>query len=112
GLEILTWLTRQPEWKALPVVVLTTSFHGAYIQKAYELGANSFLTKPTDFRESVAAIRLMCDFWLLDASLPILGPTSPPPPPAGGKGPSGQTIQWPGFVHGGGSGPSALMEAA
>src|SRR5438067_37838 len=26
GFEILTWLRRQPEWKALPVVVLTTSF--------------------------------------------------------------------------------------
>ncbi len=37
------------------------------VKRAYQLGANSFLTKPTDFIELVSEVKAMSDFWLNDA---------------------------------------------
>jgi len=70
GFEVLTWIRKQPEWKSLPAVVLTTSFYGPDIKRAYTLGANSFLTKPADFDEFVAAVRQLAEFWLQRTTLP------------------------------------------
>lgn len=47
GFEVLQWLRRQPAGlHRLPVVVLTSSRHSADINRAYDLGANSYLVKP------------------------------------------------------------------
>jgi|SRR5579884_52165 CheY-like chemotaxis protein len=47
GFEVLQWLRRQPAGLSrMPVVVLTSSRHGADINRAYDLGANSYLVKP------------------------------------------------------------------
>ena len=85
GFEVLTWLRQRAEWKCLPVVVLTTSFYGPDIEKAYDLGANSFITKSVDLDEFVGTVRQLCKFWLHDTRLPTPGPFVPAPdqsPPA------------------------------
>jgi CheY-like chemotaxis protein len=47
GFEVLQWLRGQPSGlKRLPVVVLTSSRHSTDINRAYDLGANSYLIKP------------------------------------------------------------------
>ena len=46
GLEVLVWLRQQPGLKRLPVVVLTSSNQSPDINRAYELGANSYAVKP------------------------------------------------------------------
>jgi CheY-like chemotaxis protein len=47
GFEVLQWLRRQPAGlNRMPVVVLTSSRHGADVNRAYDLGANSYLVKP------------------------------------------------------------------
>lgn len=47
GFEVLQWLRSQPSGlKRLPVVVLTSSRHSTDINRAYDLGANSYLIKP------------------------------------------------------------------
>ncbi|HUK48620.1 MAG TPA: response regulator [Terriglobales bacterium] len=47
GFEVLQWLRRQPAGLCrMPVVVLTSSRHTADINRAYDLGANSYLVKP------------------------------------------------------------------
>jgi CheY-like chemotaxis protein len=79
GFEVLTWLRQRAEWKCLPVVVLTTSFYGPDIEKAYDLGANSFLTKSVDLDEFVGTVRQLCKFWLHDTRLPTPGPFVPAP---------------------------------
>ena len=48
GLDVLKEIREQPELIRLPVVVLTTSDAIRDVNKAYELGANSFLVKPID----------------------------------------------------------------
>ena len=47
GFEVLEWIRRQRSaLRRLPVVMLTSSLHSADINRAYDLGANSYLAKP------------------------------------------------------------------
>ena len=92
GFEVLAWLRQRREWNGLPVVILTGSCYEPEVKHAYELGANSFLTKPSDFSAFVGTMKQMAHFWLGKARLPETTPIFPrelrratPPPP--GKGP-------------------------
>jgi CheY-like chemotaxis protein len=83
GFEVLEWARQQPQFRALPIIILTTSSYGPEIQQSYQLGANSFLTKPVDFDEFVAAVRTTADYWLMRSQLPSpIVPIVPPPPEA------------------------------
>lgn len=46
GLEVLEWIRKQDALKELPVIVLTSSRHTDDIDKAYDLGATSYMAKP------------------------------------------------------------------
>src|SRR5256714_10398929 len=48
GFDFLEWLRQQPQLKAIPVIVLTSSEDIADVNRAYALGANSFLVKPLE----------------------------------------------------------------
>ena len=50
GFAVLRWIRRQPAFASLPVVVLTGSSDIHDADTAYQLGANSFLVKPINFR--------------------------------------------------------------
>jgi two-component system response regulator len=80
GFEVIQWIRSRPEWRCLPIIVLTTSFFGPDIIRAYDLGANSFLTKPSDLLEYVGAVKQVAHFWLVHNSLPQAGPFIPSPP--------------------------------
>ncbi|HTD85718.1 MAG TPA: response regulator [Candidatus Binatia bacterium] len=64
GFEVLEWLRTQPTLAALRVVVLTTSDRIHDVNRAYQLGANSFLTKPVDFRDFVQLSSAIKGYWL------------------------------------------------
>lgn len=49
GFEVLKWIRRQPALAHVPVVMLTASDEIATANRAYQLGATSFLVKPLDF---------------------------------------------------------------
>jgi CheY-like chemotaxis protein len=70
GFEVLSWIRGRQEWMCLPVIVLTTSFYGPEIKRAYDLGANSFITKPPDFSQLVAGLKEVGEHWLRRAILP------------------------------------------
>jgi CheY-like chemotaxis protein len=53
GFDVLKWLRHERRLPQLRIVVLTTSDRVFDMQRAYELGAHSFLTKPVDFRDFV-----------------------------------------------------------
>ena len=46
GFEVLKHLKNSPLYQHIPVIVLTTSTNESDINRAYELGANTFITKP------------------------------------------------------------------
>jgi CheY-like chemotaxis protein len=53
GLEVLGWIRAQPSLRQIPVIVLTSSLEARNVQKAYALGANSFILKKADQKELV-----------------------------------------------------------
>ena len=70
GFELLQWIRRQPSLKTLRVVVLTSSGDIFDINRAYELGANSFLVKPLEFINYPAMMRTLSSFWLKHSKAP------------------------------------------
>jgi CheY-like chemotaxis protein len=70
GPTFLGKLRADPRWRTVPVVVLTTSEVERDVQRAYGLGANSFITKPVDVDHLFHAIRTTADYWFGVVRLP------------------------------------------
>lgn len=64
GRQALKEMKAIPRLKEIPVVVLTTSRDKKDITFSSEIGANSFITKPTLFDEWVRIMRSLADEWL------------------------------------------------
>ncbi len=64
GLEVLEWIRAQSGLRRLPVVVLTSSKEADDINKAYDLGANSYLVKPVGFDSLLALVKSLQMYWL------------------------------------------------
>lgn len=64
GHEVLKEIVKDDKLRHLPVVVLTTSYEAADIQKMYGLRCNSYITKPVDFDKFVKAIGQLAGYWL------------------------------------------------
>lgn len=65
GLEVLSWLREQPALKRIPVVVLTSSREYKDVNRAYDLGANSYLLKPVNFDDFIGLIKHLNLYWLV-----------------------------------------------
>jgi len=65
GLEVLRRLRADERTKLLPVVILTLSKEEQDLVSGYNLGANSYIRKPVDFRQFSEAIRLLGLYWLV-----------------------------------------------
>jgi CheY-like chemotaxis protein len=64
GLEVLAWLRSQPgRLGRMPVVVLTSSRENLDVDRAYQLGANSYLVKPVDFDGLLDLVRTAGLYW-------------------------------------------------
>jgi CheY-like chemotaxis protein len=63
GLEVLKQLKADPEMRAVPVVMLTSSREEQDLVRSYNLGVNAYVVKPVDFKEFVAALRELGLFW-------------------------------------------------
>lgn len=65
GIEVLKEIRKSEIHKNIPVIILTSSKMESDIVKSYELGANSFVVKPIDFKEFVEAIKNLGYFWAI-----------------------------------------------
>jgi len=65
GHELLRRIRADQRTRCLPVVILTSSREEADILEAYQNGANSYIRKPVDFAEFVAAVQKLGLYWLL-----------------------------------------------
>jgi CheY-like chemotaxis protein len=63
GFEVLQWIRSQPVIKRLPVCVLTASDQKWDVEHAYEMGANSYLQKPTEFLDLVQLLKTVGTYW-------------------------------------------------
>jgi CheY-like chemotaxis protein len=70
GREALAEIKQDPDLHRIPVVVLTTSKAEEDILKTYELGVNSFITKPVTFTGLVEALQAFSRYWFEIVELP------------------------------------------
>ncbi len=71
GLEVLERVKKHPRFRALPIVMLTSSREESDIVSSYEFGVNSFVVKPVEFTAFFEAIRDLGVFWaVLNEPLP------------------------------------------
>lgn len=72
GFEVLEWVRSDPHLKSLRVVVLTNSGMTTDINRAYRLGANSFMVKPVDKDQFFAITDAIRGYWLWMSEVPEL----------------------------------------
>ncbi|HZM04124.1 MAG TPA: response regulator [Candidatus Saccharimonadales bacterium] len=62
GFEVLEWTRSQPGLKRLAIIVLTASMRTEDLERAFDLGATSFLVKPSNLDALAAMMRCLCDW--------------------------------------------------
>jgi CheY-like chemotaxis protein len=70
GREALSEIKADQDLRRIPVVVLTTSSDEADVLRSYNLGVNSFITKPVTFEGLVDVMRTWSRYWLEIVELP------------------------------------------
>jgi CheY-like chemotaxis protein len=70
GREALARIKGDPELRQIPIVVLTTSKAEEDIVRAYDLGVNSFVSKPVTFEELTTAMQTLACYWFDLVELP------------------------------------------
>lgn len=63
GFAFLEWQKAHAECAVIPTIVLSSSYMEADIVRAYQLGANAFMSKPCSLPDLVELIRLTFQFW-------------------------------------------------
>ncbi len=71
GREALAEIKSDPALRLYPVVVLTTSRAEEDIVRSYQLGVNSFITKPVTLDGLVEAIKVLGRYWFEIVELPV-----------------------------------------
>ena len=64
GMEVLRWIRQEPAFTTIIVIVLTSSSQEADMEKAYRLGANAYLVKPSNPKKLHELVSLIGRFWL------------------------------------------------
>jgi CheY-like chemotaxis protein len=74
GFEVLQWIRQEPVLRRLRIVVLTTSDDPGDVNRAYDLGANSFIVKPIENHQFFGVTEAIKGYWLWMSSTPDLRP--------------------------------------
>ena len=96
GFEVLAWVRAQRVLKRLAVIVLTASARNEDVERAFDLGATSYLVKPSDLDELAAMIQCLCG-WIHINQFPSLEET----------GSHNQQTLWSGHTTGNGEGSTS-----
>ena len=70
GREALKEIKESPELRRIPIVVLTTSKADEDILRTYDLGVNSYITKPVTFDSLVDTVKILGRYWFEIVELP------------------------------------------
>lgn len=70
GLEVLEQIKSDPHLKRIPVIVLTTSTREEDVVGTYNLGVNTFITKPVRFEDFIKVVATIQEYWVVIATLP------------------------------------------
>jgi len=70
GREALKEIKASPNFRRIPIVVLTTSKAEEDIVRSYDLGVNSYVTKPVTFKSLVELVKVLGRYWFEVVELP------------------------------------------
>jgi CheY-like chemotaxis protein len=70
GHEVLSEARKSSDLRTLPIVVVTSSDASRDILRSYQLGANSYVTKPGELASFQRTVRALGNFWCNVARLP------------------------------------------
>ncbi|CAD6876833.1 response regulator [Methylomonas fluvii] len=70
GRELLAKIKSEPDFSSIPAIVLTTSDIERDVVATYQLGASSYITKPVDVEQFIAAVRQIEGYWFNVVRLP------------------------------------------
>ena len=71
GREALALIKKDPNLRRIPIIVLTTSKAEEDVFRSYDLGANSYITKPVSFEAMVAITKTFTQYWFNIVELPL-----------------------------------------
>jgi len=63
GIEVLKHIRSTPEFKMIPVIMVTSSREERDLVESYKLGANSYVVKPVDISQFIDAIKILGQYW-------------------------------------------------
>jgi CheY-like chemotaxis protein len=63
GIEVLKHIRSNPEFKFIPVIMVTSSREEKDLVESYKLGANSYVVKPVDIVQFIDAIKTLGQYW-------------------------------------------------
>ncbi len=72
GREALKEIKSDPHLRQIPIVVMTTSKAEEDIFRTYDLGVNSFVTKPVTFEGLVEVVKMLGRYWFQIVELPLV----------------------------------------
>src|SRR5207245_1166897 len=64
GFQVLDWVRQQPGIKRLPIVIFSSSAQEQVINRACDLGANSYLVKPHSTEDLLALVAKLKNYWI------------------------------------------------
>lgn len=70
GRTVLAELKNDPEFRTIPVVILTTSKADEDVYQSYDLGVNSYIVKPVTFEALVDILQTLEKYWFEIVELP------------------------------------------
>lgn len=70
GREVLKEIKQNPSLKKIPVVIFSTTNNEQEMLRCYELGANSYITKPNSFEQLMEIVLNLRGYWMQTSSIP------------------------------------------
>lgn len=70
GREVLKELKQDSELRKIPVVIFSTTNNEQEMRRCYELGANSYITKPNSFENLLKIVSTLRGYWMQTATIP------------------------------------------
>ena len=69
GIEVLEYLHKQPVFKNIPIVMLTSSKEQQDVDNSFELGISGYILKPVDYQQFISSIQVLNSFWTLESKV-------------------------------------------
>jgi len=70
GREVLRELKQNSDLKKIPVIIFSTTNNEQEMRRCYELGANSYITKPNSFESLLKTVAALRSYWMHTTSIP------------------------------------------